>query len=137
MAGSTDEDELDINNLTDYYVRYYAYTPENEAPNPLQIVPVLCATLIDQMEDISDQEKVDMKNELAAVDYLCPDVNSIELQGDFVSGTYQFGYVIAPTPTGEAKLVENNTMILTKTLTRYFKAEDYTKNGYQNTVTLS
>ena len=85
------------------------------------------------MEDISEEEKVDMKNELggaAAESYLCPDVNSIELQGDFVSGTYQFGYVIAPTPTGEAKLVENNTMILTKTLTRYFKAEDYTKNGY-------
>ena len=126
-----------MNNLTDYTVGFIAITPENGVSNPLLIGPVPCSTLIDQMEDISDQEKVDMKNELAGVDYLCPDVNSIELQGDFVSGTYQFGYVIAPTPTGEAKLVENNTMILTKTLTRYFKAEDYTKNGYQNTVTLS
>ena len=80
------------------------------------------------MEDISDQEKVDMKNELAATEYLCPDVKSIELQGNFVGGTYQFGLSIWPTNQGEMKL--DNTMIVTKTLSRFFQAGDYNKNGY-------
>ena len=79
------------------------------------------------MEDISDQEKVDMKNELAASEYLCPDVKSIELQGNF-DGTYHFGLGIRPTNQGETKL--DNTMIVTKTLSRFFQAGDYNKNGY-------
>ena len=82
------------------------------------------------MEDISDQEKVDMKNEFGVAYYLCPDVKSIELQGDFISSTYQFGYYILPTATGEEKIVEDNTMIFTKTITRSFQAEDYKKNSY-------
>ena len=47
LAGSTDKDELDLNNLTDYGIFYYAYNPEHGFSNPLRIDAVLCVTLID------------------------------------------------------------------------------------------
>lgn len=77
-----------------------------------------------------------MLSELTTDPKLCPDTDSFKIEGGVsIDPSTLLLFVL---PNNSTWLDTNlNSVIVTSEMSRYFNAADYTKNGYQNPITLS
>ena len=85
-----------------------------------------------------------MKEELPADNgFMCPDVKSLSVQGGVIKDEYRFELEITREGTGGPEAVTNqdpeqglDTAFIISILTRYFEAENYAENVYQDIISV-
>ena len=79
---------------------------------------VLCNELIKSWTDITDDEKDEMLIELDSDDWYCPNTTSLKLQGDELTGYFNFVVYLRPPNNSISDDFIKNTYVVTTTLSR-------------------
>lgn len=103
-----------------------------------------CEDVIDGLSGLTDAEKKTMKQELPADNgFMCPDVKQLSVQGGVVKDEYRFELEVVRVGTDGPGAVTNqdpeqglDTAFIISVLTRYFEAENYAENGYQDLISI-
>ena len=119
-----------VNDLENWFV---FWMQGNDGP---KIYPIDCQELFESSKALSEKERQAVLAELDGEQKLCPDINSFIVDGGVSTDLKTFAlYVLVNDP----QFLEDNpnSVIVTTEISRYFNAEDFTKNGFQSPVTLS
>ena len=96
-----------------------------------------CWTLIDTFTELSEADREAMKAEL--VDGIsCPNTKQIKVEGNFLTGSANFNLGVSVSEYGKEHGITNNyNIVFSLAFSRYFSAEEFSKQGFMTPITTS